>query len=71
MSKNERTFIRVEDLAIKCVTVVLLQSNGIWATCFFDNNNNKNEFLDFNDFTAAMNYADKWMRQKRQEYKSK
>ena len=68
---EERTFIRVEDLKIKCVTVVLLQNDGIWAACCFDNNKKRNEFVNFNNFDAAMTYADRWMRQKRQEHKSK
>ena len=66
-----RTFIRVEYLSIGCVTVVLRQSNGIWACCCFDKKNNNHEFFDFNDFNAAMKFADDWIRTKKVENKEK
>lgn len=64
-SKPERDFIRVEDLEHKLVTVVLKQSNGIWAFVGFEKGKDKTEFVDFNDFDSAIGYAREWMKAKK------
>ena len=62
---SPRTFIRIEYLKLQCVTVVLKQNNDVWACCLFDKKNNSYESVDFNDFNAAIDYAEKWITAKK------
>lgn len=61
MASSERDFIRVEYLELKLVSVVLKQSNGIYAFCGFDKKNDTVNFVDFNNFESAMKYAEEWV----------